>query len=185
MRRAPAIAPLSPSLIKHFAFATVAITGLLALFASGEDWGAAAQIKAIDDRNQLEITEVKKFGAKKLAAKIEYRDGGPPPEFNTEVSVEYGHQHGPTYVPRSQPPVVAGGYAAGAGYADPHASRPAADSRDGPSEAPPIPGIETKRPQVKARPEAAPLPTAEQIAALKASAIARSAGGGGSGGSAD
>ena len=185
MRRAPAIAPLSPSLIKHFAFATVAITGLLAVFASGEDWGAAAQVKAVDDRNQLEIAEVKKFGAKKLATKIEFRDGSPPPEFSDEVSFEYRHQHGPTYVPRSQPPVAASGYAAGAGYADPAASRPAADSRDGPTEAPPIPGIATKRPSVKSRPEVAPLPTAEQIAALKARAIERSAGGGSSGGSAD
>ena len=185
MRRAPAIAPLSPSLIKHFAFATVALTGLLAVFASSEDWGAAAQIKTVDDRNQLEITEVKKFGAKKLATKIEFRDGGPPPEFSSEVSFEYRHQYGPTYVPRSQAPVAASGYAAAPAYAASATVRPAADSRDGPTDAPPIPGIAAKPLPIKTRPEEAPLPTAEQIAALKARAIERSAGGASSDTSAD
>ena len=98
MRRAPPLAQLSPSLIKHFAFATVALTGLLAVFASGEDWGTAAQIKAVNDRNQLETAEVSKFGAKKLAAKIELRDGGPPPAFNSDVLIEH-HRTSAAYSP--------------------------------------------------------------------------------------
>ena len=175
MRRAPPLAQLSPSLIKHFAFATVALTGLLAVFASGEDWGTAAQIKAVNDRNQLETAEVSKFGAKKLAAKIELRDGGPPPAFNSDVLIEH-HRTSAAYSPSASTGGPEDDYAAGSDYIRAEAAAPAADSRQGPPEAPPIPGIATKRPRAKPLIETAPPPTAQQIAAITARSIERSAG---------
>jgi hypothetical protein len=75
MRRAAPTAGLSPQLIKHFAIATVTITALLALFASGEDWGAQAQMQAVDAKNQLANAEAEKLGTKKLRAKLKVRQG--------------------------------------------------------------------------------------------------------------
>ena len=70
MRRATPLGPITPKLLKHFAAATAVLTGLLALFASGEDWGAQAQFEAVEAKNQLVATEAEKFGTKRLAAKL-------------------------------------------------------------------------------------------------------------------
>ena len=70
MRRTKPLGPLSPKLLKHFAAATVVLTATLAMFASGERWGAQAQIEAVAAKNQLATTEAEKFGTKKLAAKL-------------------------------------------------------------------------------------------------------------------
>ncbi len=75
MRRAAPTAGLSPQLIKHFAIVTVTITALLALFASGEDWGAQAQLEAIEANNRLTAAEAAKRGTKKLV-KIKPRNSG-------------------------------------------------------------------------------------------------------------
>ena len=70
MRRATPLGPISPKLLKHFAAATVVLTGLLALFASGEDWGAQTQFEAVEAKNQLVATEAEKLGTKRLTAKL-------------------------------------------------------------------------------------------------------------------
>ncbi len=70
MRRAKHLGPLSPKLLKHFAAAAVVLTATLAVVASGDEWGAQAQIEAVDAKNQLVTTEAEKFGTKKLAAKL-------------------------------------------------------------------------------------------------------------------
>ncbi len=73
MRRAAPTAGLSPQLIKHFAIVTVSITALLALFASGEDWGAQAQLDEVEARNRLAAAEAEKLGPKKLLGKLKIR----------------------------------------------------------------------------------------------------------------
>ena len=70
MRRAKPPGPISPQLLKHFAVVTVALTALLALFASGEDWGAQAQVEAVQAKNQLVAVEAEKLGTKRLAGKL-------------------------------------------------------------------------------------------------------------------
>lgn len=175
MRRAPAQTPLSPQLIKHFAFATVALTGLLAMFATGEDWGAQAQIKAVDDRNQLEITEVNKLGTKRLAAKLQTREGPAPADFSAESAIDFNEN---TFSDRHAPARRMVGQN---GLAEPYGAtgnprEPAANLRTIPINAPPIPGIAAK--PVPSQPQLRPdiLPNAEQIAALKAKALPQSAG---------
>ena len=76
MRRAAPSAGLSPQLIKHFAIATVSITALLALFASGEDWGAQAQLDEVEARNRLATAEAEKLGAKRVLPKLKIRESG-------------------------------------------------------------------------------------------------------------
>ena len=175
MRRAPAQTPLSPQLIKHFAFATVALTGLLAMFATSEDWGAQAQIKAVGDRNQLEIAEVNKLGTKRLAAKLQTREGPAPADFSAESTVDfndniYSNRHAP-----ARRIVGQNGFAELYG-ASGNLREPAANLRTIPINAPPIPGIAAK--PVPSQPQLRPdiLPNAEQIAALKAKALQQSAG---------
>ena len=67
MRRTAPTLPISPQLLKHFAIATLVLTGLIAMFASGEEWGAQAQLKAVDAKNKLIRTETEKLGTRKLA----------------------------------------------------------------------------------------------------------------------
>ena len=74
MRRAAPTGPLSPKLLKHFAAVTVGLTALLALFSSGADWGAPAQIGAVEAKNQLLTTEAERLGARRVAARINIRE---------------------------------------------------------------------------------------------------------------
>ena len=90
MRRAISTGPLSPKLIKHSAIATVALTGLLAIFASGEDWGAQAQIGTVEAKNQLAATEAERFGSKKLAAKLRVKDGPAASAFGDDEGHDFG-----------------------------------------------------------------------------------------------
>lgn len=64
MRRAQTSGGISPKQLKHFAIAAVAVTGLLALFASGEDWGAKAQIEAAEAKSRAKLAENKALGSK-------------------------------------------------------------------------------------------------------------------------
>lgn len=73
MRRAAPTAGLSPQLIKHFGIATVTVTALLALFASGEDWGAQAQLEAIEANNRLTAAEAARLGSKRLEAELKIK----------------------------------------------------------------------------------------------------------------
>ena len=70
MRRATNHGSISPTLLKHFGAVAVVLTGLLALFASGDDWGAQAQVEAVEAKNQLATAEAEKLGARKLASKL-------------------------------------------------------------------------------------------------------------------
>jgi hypothetical protein len=75
MRRAPPTAGLSPQLVKHFAIAAVSITALLALFATEADWGAQAQLEAVDAKNRLTVAQAEKLGTEKLKSKLKVRRG--------------------------------------------------------------------------------------------------------------
>ena len=85
MRRAKPPGPLSPQLLKHFAAVTVALTSLLALFASGEDWGAQAQVQAVTAKNRLVATEAEKLGTNKLAAKLHVTPEAQPATFGEDA----------------------------------------------------------------------------------------------------
>ena len=94
MRRTAPAGPLSPKLIKHFAVTTVALTGLLALFSSGEDWGARSQIGAVEARNRLVTIDAEKFGANRLAAKIKISEGPKREGFNEDPGMDFGERGG-------------------------------------------------------------------------------------------
>ena len=103
MRRAITTGPLSPKLIKHFAIATVVLTGLLAMFASGEDWGAQAQIGSVEAKNQLAATEAEKVGTKKIAAKLRVKDGPAAPAFGDDEGYDFGAYGGGDAPPQTSP----------------------------------------------------------------------------------
>ena len=94
MRRAAPTGPLSPKLLKHFAAVTVGLTALLAVFSSGADWGAPAQIGAVETKNQLLTTEAERLGARRVAARINIREGVPRPEFGEESGFDFGERGG-------------------------------------------------------------------------------------------
>ena len=73
MRRTKSEPGISPRQLKHFAVAAVAVTGLLALFVSGEDWGAQAQLKAVQAKNDLAAKQVERSGATKIGASMAVR----------------------------------------------------------------------------------------------------------------
>ena len=61
--------PIPPSMFRHFAMITLAITGCVALFADGESREAiAGEVEARSDRNDLLRTEADKLGARKVKA---------------------------------------------------------------------------------------------------------------------
>ena len=72
-RRTPTM-PISPTQLKHFAAATVALTLLLALFVGGEEASVAAQIQATQAKNELIAAEREKLGTKKLASNLKVRN---------------------------------------------------------------------------------------------------------------
>lgn len=77
MRRPAPTLPISPSLLKHFAAATLAITVCIALFADGGASEAAAdQVKAKDTK-QAEVDMAK--SRKQTQQGLKVRSGGPVP----------------------------------------------------------------------------------------------------------
>ena len=92
MRRPAPTGPLSPKLIKHFAAATIALTGLLAMFASGEDWGARAQIGSVNANNQVLMAEAEQLGTRRLAAKIKVQPGPSRMGFDEDPSFDFGER---------------------------------------------------------------------------------------------
>ena len=99
MRRTAPTGPLSPQLIKHFAMATVALTGLLAIFASDADWGAQAQIGAVEANNQLLTAEAERLGTRHLAAKLVVRPGPSHRGFDEDPGYDFG-ERGSTSAPQ-------------------------------------------------------------------------------------
>ena len=102
MRRAAPTGPLSPRLIKHFAVTTVVLTGLLALFASGEQWGARAQIGAVEAHNQLLKTEAEQVGTRRLAAKLIVSPGPARRGFDDDPGIDFG-ERGSIGAPQAAP----------------------------------------------------------------------------------
>ena len=92
MRRTAPAGPLTPKLIKHFAVATVVLTGLLALFSSGEDWGAQAQIGAVAANNQVLATQTERLGPRRLATTIAVRPGPTHGGFEEDPGVDFGER---------------------------------------------------------------------------------------------
>lgn len=101
MRRVIATGPLSPKLLKHFAMATVGLTGLLALFTSDQDWGAKAQIGAVETQNRVLAAESDKLGPRRLAARLVVREGPAPAQFGEESGYDFGETGGGA--PRREP----------------------------------------------------------------------------------
>ena len=99
MRRSAPTGPLSPKLIKHFAAATIALTGLLAIFASGEDWGASAQVSAVEAHNQLLAIEAEQLGTRRLAAKVKIMPGPSRLGFDDEPGADFGDRGGESAAP--------------------------------------------------------------------------------------
>jgi len=166
---------LSPSLLKHFAAATVVLTALLAIFASGEEWGAQAQVSAIEAKNQLAETEAEKLGTKKVATTLKIANNIGVASFGNDDGGNFG-----------------GGGGGGSGYSPLAAPRPAlnparpalrkpnsqlnANPLD-PTKPPQPPGSEQEPAQT--HPTAPPAPTAQDIANITASSARRSGGPGG------
>ena len=92
MRRTAPAGPLTPKLIKHFAVATVAVTGLLAMFSSGEDWGAGAQTRADSVNNQVPVTQTEQLGAPRLANTIAIRPGPSHGGFDEDPGSDFGER---------------------------------------------------------------------------------------------
>jgi hypothetical protein len=159
-RRTPTM-PISPTQLKHFAAATVALTALLALFASGEETGIAAQVKATQAKNDLVVAEQEKLGTKKIAANLKVRNTG---GFGADEGGDGGF--------------ASGGSAGGGSYSAP-AARPASKAQRSPEMLlPPRPG-ETRMPT---KPSAAPRkkpqaePTKREEDEMLAASRARSSG---------
>lgn len=66
MRRPVQPLPISPKLLKHFAAATVVLTGLIALFAGGEQSQIAQELAEREARNQLAQTEAEVIGTQEV-----------------------------------------------------------------------------------------------------------------------
>lgn len=117
MRRAAPALLVPPKLLQHFAAVTVVITLLLAVFASGADWGAPAQLKKIEDRNQGFKAEAQKLGQTTLVNKLNIanRAGTARPSFDDANDVA------PEITPAV--PVYARGTQAGSGNVPPPVAR--------------------------------------------------------------
>ena len=161
MRRKSATAALSPKLLKHFAAATVVITALLAVFASGEDWGARAQVGAIEAKNQLAQSEAEKLGTRRVATTMKIANGPAAASFGDDEEGDFGGGGGGYAPPASHP-----------------APRPAASRTSawtppgGLSGAPPLPGAQIE--PGKARPAPPKAPSPDEIAQITASSAQRS-----------
>ncbi len=164
---------LSPSLLKHFAAATVVLTALLAIFASGEEWGAQAQVSAIEAKNQLAETEAEKLGTKKVATTLKIANNLGAARFGNDDGGNFGGGGGGGYAPLApqQPTAIPGRPA----LRKPN-SQLNANPLD-PTKPPQPPGSEQEPAQT--HPTAPPAPTAQDIANITASSARRSGGPGG------
>lgn len=76
MRRPVQSLPISPKLLKHFAAVTVVLTGLIALFAGGEQSQFAQELAEREARNKLAQTEAEKLGTHEVAYDAPRRTAG-------------------------------------------------------------------------------------------------------------
>ena len=165
MRPRPTTAALSPKLLKHFAAATVALTCLLAVLASGADWGAQAQVDAVEAKNQLAKTEAEKLGARKVATTLKIANEVAPPSFG-DGGGDFGTGGGGGYAPRQalrRPRPISSAWIAAPG---PGSAPPLPDT------APPLPGQQPAPGNPSQTSAKAPSP--EEIAQMTASSSQRS-----------
>ena len=165
MQRRSIQATLSPKLLKHFAAATVVMTVLIAIFASGEDWGAKAQIDALEAKNQLATTEAEKLGTKRVASTLKVK--------SAPAAASFGNDAGE---------FDATGSGSGSGFGLPPRRRAAADTfrpmvlaptaadPGQPGNPPSNPGGES----ASVGPDAPPAPSTQALANITASSARRS-----------
>ena len=162
MRRRSTTSALSPKLLKHFAAATVVVTTLLAVFASGEDWGAQAQIQAVEAKNQLANTENEKLGFKRIGAAVKLAKAASRRGFAEEEGIDTtGGSVGGGYAPPAP-------QAATAGIFPPPSAAPL-------SPLPPMPGAQPA--PAKAKPVQSKAPSPDEIAQITAKSAQRSGAG--------
>ena len=162
MRRRSTTSALSPKLLKHFAAATVVVTTLLAVFASGEDWGAQAQIQAVEAKNQLANTENEKLGIKRIGAAVKLAKAASRRGFAEEEGIDTtGGSVGGGYAPPAP-------QAATAGIFPPPSAAPL-------SPLPPMPGAQPA--PAKAKPVQSKAPSPDEIAQITAKSAQRSGAG--------
>jgi hypothetical protein len=161
MQRLAITGPLSPKLLKHFAAATVLLTILIAIFASGEDWGAQAQIDEAEAKNQLVATGAEKLGTQRVATKLKINSAPAASSFGNDAG-EFGTNDGGYGTPtrrRGSPdtfhPVILASTAANPGGPGNPTSNPGGDPAG-------------------AGPGASPAPSTQDIANLTASSARRS-----------
>ena len=90
MRRTAPTGSLSSKLIKHFAVATVALTGLLAIFASDADWGSQSQTRSARMNSQLDASVAVQLETEPLAGKLKVRPGPGGGSFEPDPSYDFG-----------------------------------------------------------------------------------------------
>ena len=172
MRRRTINQTLSPNLLKHFAAATFALTALLAIVASGEEWGAQAQVSAIEAKNQLATTEAEKLGTRKVATTLKIANNVGAASFGDDNGGNFGGGSGGGggfVQPAPQlPPAIPG---------RPALRKPGSQLNANPLDAakPPQPPGSEQEP-AQPQPAAPPAPTAQDIANITASSARRSGG---------
>ena len=171
MRRRTTKQTLSPNLLKHFAAATVALTALLAIFASGEEWGAQAQVSAIEAKNQLATTEAEKLGSRKVATTLKIANNVGAASFGDDDGGNFGGGGGYAQPAPQLPPAIPG---------RPSLRKPVSQLNANPLDPakPPQPPGSAQEP-AQPQPAAPPAPTAQDIANITASSARRSGGPGG------
>ncbi len=157
-------------MLKHFAAATVVLTGLLAVFASGEDWGARAQVSAVEAKNQLAATEAEKLGTKRIGTTLKIANNVGAASFGDDEGGSFGDggSGGGGYAPPAPPQPVLN--PARPGMRKPNSPR-STNPLD-PTKPPQPPGSEQK--PVQTQPSARPAPTAQDLAKITASSARRS-----------
>ena len=166
MQRRSTRTALSPKLLKHFAAATAIATALLAVVTSQADWGAQAQVAAVETKNQLVQTEAEKLGTRRVATTLKIANGVGAASFGDDGG-DFGGGGG-GYAPRvPRPPMASPGPGTTA-----VADGVALAAPNGPGSSPPLPGSNPD--PAKVRPGPAQTPSPEQVAQITASSAQRS-----------
>ena len=165
MRRRSTTSALSPKLLTHFAAATVVATALLAVFASGEEWGGQAQVRAVEAKNQLANTESEKLGTKRIGAAVKIANAASRSGFGEDEAIDTtGGVGGGNYAPPAPQTAI--------GARQSESSQSPLSSSSVPSMPPPMPGAQPAPAKAKPVQSKAPLPN--EIAQLTAKSAQRS-----------
>ena len=168
MQRRSAKTALSPKLLKHFAAAAALATAFLAVVTSQADWGAQAQVEAVEAKNQLAKTEAEKLGTRRVVTTLRIANGVGVASFGDEGGDFGSGGGGGGYAPRVPHTSAVSTDPASAGLTGGSAT-PAPGRPDLP---PPLPGSVST--PAKARPGPVQNPSPEEIAQITASSGQRS-----------